>query len=1013
MYWFWLNGNITKEGITADLEAMKRVGIGGALIMEVDQGVPLGPVSFAGSKWRQLFRHVLSEAQRLGLEINMNDDAGWNGSGGPWIRPDVAMQKLVWSETTVDGGAPITIKVQKPLVVGGYYKDVAVQAIPVEFTPEIENREGKSALVRNDIQTGPISSRLDGIPAAQVINLKLESDGAVKWTPPAGKWTILRFGHTLTGAENAPAPASGRGLECDKLSKAGIEAQFKGLIQKLVADSPSRVGKSFVATHIDSWENHSQNWTPKFREEFRRLRGYDPTPYLPVMTGRIVLSEDISERFLWDVRRTVADLIQENYAGHMHQLAAKYGLKLTIEAYGDAVMDDMAYAGRADEPMAEFWSWPGNFTAGTVAQMVSAAHVYGKPIIGAEAFTAGDGEKWRYHPATLKALGDWAFCEGINRFVFHRYAMQPWIGIRPGMGMGPWGVHYERTQTWWELTRPWHHYLSRCQFLLRQGKPVVDLLYLTPEGAPSSFTAPSNQGGYRADACPSEVVLQRLSVKSGKLMLPDGMTYQALVLPGGRMTPKLLVKVEALARQGAKVYSSPITAKSPSLEGYPNADQKVKASVERLWKNRFVQESSPDVLKKIGIQPDFISNHGLNFIHRRVGTSDLYFVSNPKSRAVQAQCTFRAKGIAEVWDPETGTGHPVATKTNRNGTTSISLYFTPSQSTFVVFRSEKRDETAIKELVIAATNNLPVSILKATWGPQGDETRTKDVTSLVVSFLKKGEEEFRVSDLAVMGDPAYGVVKTLTVDYLVGDNLQRTSAKDPETFRLNLPDDPAPTVERNASDLRVRSTQAVSVATKAGYQGLKDGWFGSHYLTNGWTLSFPSKQPQALPNLVSWSEMADEQARYFSGTAVYRQSFNADAKWLRKGQHVLLDLGRVEAFARVKLNGKEVALLWKAPYRCDLTAALKSGKNQLEIEVTNLWPNRLIGDERLPADSERNPDGTLKAWPAWLKSGAKSPTGRSTFATWRQYGPNDPLLPSGLLGPVKLIGEVELSAKAR
>jgi hypothetical protein len=219
-------------------------------------------------------------------------------------------------------------------------------------------------------------------------------------------------------------------------------------------------------------------------EEFRRLRGYDPLPYLPVMTGRVVESLEISERFLWDLRLTVSDLLLENYAGHLRTLARRHGLRLTIEAYGDTTCDNLAYAGRADEPMGEFWSCPGFMAAGTLIEMSSAAHVYGKPIVGAEAFTAGDGERWLYHPGNIKAMGDRAFCLGINRFVVHRYALQPWKDRRPGISMGPWGLYYERTQTWWELSGPWHAYLSRYQYLLQKGLPVVDILYLAPEGAP-------------------------------------------------------------------------------------------------------------------------------------------------------------------------------------------------------------------------------------------------------------------------------------------------------------------------------------------------------------------------------------------------------------------------------------------------------------------------------------------------------------------------------------------------
>ncbi|MCL5279886.1 MAG: glycosyl hydrolase family 43, partial [Planctomycetes bacterium] len=507
VYWFWLNGNITREGITADLEAMKRVGIGGVLIMEVDQGAPLGPVAFMSPQWRQLFQHVVAEAQRLGLEVNMNDDAGWNGSGGPWIKPEQSMQKVVWSETSLEGPKRFEGALPRPQAVAGYYRDITVLAFPAPGDFRIDKIRGKAAYERQWV--GPASEKKLPpemvIDRARIVDLStsMDEEGRLAWDVPGGKWTVLRLGHTSTGMMNAPAPASGRGWECDKLSKEGIEAQFAGMMGPLIADVGSAAGKTLVATHIDSWENGSQNWTARMREEFRQRRGYDLFPFLPVLSGRVVESLQVSERFLWDLRQTVSDLVVENYAGHMAKLAQQHGLRLSIEAYGGPC-DDMTYGGRADEPMCEFWIGGGAFE--TCKGMASAAHTYGKRILGAEAFTADNRERWLQHPGSIKALGDRAFCEGVNRFVFHRYAMQPWLSYRPGMTMGPWGLHYERTETWWEQAQPWHEYLARCQYLLRQGRFVADICYLQPEGSPQGFQN-HRRGGYDYDNCPPEVVL--------------------------------------------------------------------------------------------------------------------------------------------------------------------------------------------------------------------------------------------------------------------------------------------------------------------------------------------------------------------------------------------------------------------------------------------------------------------------------------------------------------------------
>ena len=512
----------------------------------------------------------------------MNNDAGWCGSGGPWITPALAMQKVVWTNAEVEGPRHFELALPEPAKVAGYYQDIAVLAFPTPAEYCIEGIQAKAAFVRQEVPFGKLPEPLPAdktIPRASVRDLtaQMSKDGRLVWDVPPGKWTVLRFGHTPTGKDNHPAPLDGRGLECDKLSRAGADAMFAGLMGKLIADSKPLAGKTLVATHIDSWEVGSQNWTPAFREEFRRLRGYDPLPFLPVMTGRVVNSLDVSERFLWDLRQTISELVVQNYAGRFRELAHRHGLRLSIEAY-DGCCDDMTYAGQADEPMGEFWSWTFGSGADWCTEMASAAHIYGRPILGAEAFTATDKEKWLGHPGGIKALGDWAFCEGINRFVFHRYALQPWRDVKPGMSMGPWGLHYERTTTWWEQSKAWHEYLSRCQFLLQQGQFVADICYLSPEASPYRFRAPPTAGNpphrppYNFDGCTPEVLLKHMKVKDGCLVLPSGMSYRVLVLPEVEtMTPKLLRKVSELVKAGATVVG-PAPLRSPSLSDFPQCD---------------------------------------------------------------------------------------------------------------------------------------------------------------------------------------------------------------------------------------------------------------------------------------------------------------------------------------------------------------------------------------------------------------------------------------------------------
>jgi len=816
VYWFWLNGNITEEGITADLKAMQRVGIGGVLIMEVDQGVPVGPVPFMSDEWRRLFRHVVSESQRLGLEVNMNNDAGWNGSGGPWITPDLSMQKVVWSETEVEGGGRAEVALPQPETVGGFYRDIAVLAFPTPGAYRIPDIAVKALF-----QTGWTNPALHGeVPAEMVvprdgiveISGQMDASGKVSWDAPAGDWTVVRFGHTSTGVENAPAPASGRGLECDKLSKEGVEANFNGMMAKLIADAGPAAGKTLVATHIDSWENGAQNWTARMRDEFKARRGYDMLDFLPAMTGRVVGSLEISERFLWDLRQTVSELVADNYAGHLRELAGQHGLRLSIEAYGGPC-DDLPYAGRADEPMCEFWVGGGGFQ--TCKEMASAAHVWGANVLGAEAFTANDTEKWLAHPGSIKSLGDAAFCAGVNRFVFHRYALQPWVSPerRPGMTMGPWGIHYERTQTWWDMLPAWHLYLARCQHMLRQGRFVADVCYLQPEAAPQSFMGhPPN--AYAFDNIPAEAVMKRMA---DSLSILNGPEYRVLVLPEvPTVTPELLGKIKQLVENGATVIG-PRPVKSPSLAGYPQCDADVQRLAGELWADcdgKTVREHSlgagrviwgvpvEQVLQDMGVRPDFETRARLNWIHRATGDADIYFVANPHDRGVSTVCTFRVAGKApELWWPDTGAIEKTALWSSEDGRTRVHLALPASGSVFVVFRKDSRGVEPVqsilrdgKSAISVVQEPLDFKVISATYGVPGDAGRSRDVAEQLQRRLDTGTRAVQVAELALEGDPAVDVVKTLTVEYTVGRRRFKITGEDKDTVYFT--DEPIDLVEK-------------------------------------------------------------------------------------------------------------------------------------------------------------------------------------------------------------------------
>ena len=1134
VYWFWLNGNITKDGITADLEAMKRVGIGGVLIMEVDQGIPPGPVPFMSDAWRALFKHVVSEAQRLGLEINMNNDAGWNGSGGPWITPEQSMQKVVWSETNLEGPQHFDGVLQQPETVAGFYRDIEVLAFPTPGSYRIENIQVKACYQTGFVPPAVVQTSLPPemvIDRAAIVDLSgtMDKSGHLVWDVPPGKWTVLRFGHTSTGVQNAPSPESGRGLECDKLSKEGIEANFAGMMGKLIADAGPAASKVLVSTHIDSWENGAQNWTARMRDEFQTRRGYDPLPFLPAMTGRVVGSLEVSERFLWDLRQTISDMVVENYAGHLQTLARLQGMRLSIEAYGGPC-DDLPYAGRADEPMCEFWVGGGGFP--TPKAMASAAHTYGKPILGAESFTADDHERWLAHPATIKALGDRAFCDGVNRFVFHRYALQPWLDRRPGMTMGPWGVHYERTQTWWDMTPAWHTYLARCQFMLRQGLFVADICFLQPEAAPQSFLA-NKPKGYDFDNCSAEAVLTRMSARDGRLVLPDGMSYRVLVLPGApAMTPALLRKIKELIQAGATVIG-PRPQHSPSLTDYPACDVEVRQLADEIWgdcdgksskehrfgSGRVVWGIAPErVLAEAGVPRDFTSQARLGRIHRVMEGVDIYFVANPQQNEVQATCTFRITGKRpELWWPDSGRIERAALFDERDGTTSLLLRLGPSGSVFVVFR---KSDAPVDPVVSVTRDNMPILALadtspkilvnKAVYGVLDDvgseaspgvtssrPRRTRDVLAEVQQRVDRGDFTFLVSQLAANGDPAPNVQKTLVVEYSAGGQTFTATGNDNDTVHLTgetpkiviekatygVPGDPNRTrdvkaklqhlvdtgessfeVSRMAEgdDPAVNVVKTLVVQYAAAGQRLTasgsdpdtitlvppatppgqvagircgpdgqlqlDAWQPGRYelktasgkawiaeaasvpppfeVTGPWQVQFPADwgapDHVALDKLISWSDHGDPGVKYFSGVATYTRTVNIPAEMLGNDRRLYLDLGNVQVMAQVTLNGKDLGTAWKPPYRVDITDAAQPGENALELKVANLWVNRLIGDEQLPEDSGRDPEGSLQEWPRWLNEGAPSPAGRYTFTTWRLWTKDAPLQPSGLLGPVVL-----------
>lgn len=1027
-WWHWINGNISKAGITADLEAMKKIGIGGAQIFNVEVGIPEGKTPMMTPQWQEAMAFAFKEAKRLGIEICVHNCGGWSSSGGPWVKPEYAMQALTWSETSVSGSGRKTIKLAVPDSKHGYYKDVAVFAVrkPSADSFRIANIRAKAAFDRGD-KIAPESKDIPSnavIPMDDVKLLELASDGTVTWNVPEGDWIVLRMGHTPTGAVNAPSPTSGRGLEVDKMSRDAMDHFWAGIMPSLIKDN-GPIGKYGLNNAlVDSYEVGSQNWTPKFREEFKKRRGYDPLPYLPAITGRVVRSGETTERFLWDWRRTICDLFADNYFQYFKELCHKNGLQFSVEGYGNGSFDNLQVSGLGDVPMGEFWV--GGWTTETTKLASSAAHTNGKPVIGAESFTADDVRgRWLVDPYSIKALGDRVFTLGVNRYIFHRYTHQPWPNLEPGMTMGPWGMNLERTITWWDQGAAWMKYIARCQYLLQSGRFVADVVAFNGEEGPNDL--PMMKGtlvpeGYDYDGCDA-TVLHKMKVENGEIVLPTGMRYRVLLLPDSKwMTPKTLRKIQELVKQGATIIG-PKPTKSPSLADAGEGDASLVKIADQVWasKNVFTGKTVKQVLDARKILPDLSSTKPVNWIHRKIGNTEVYFVSNPAYRPTDIDVTFRVKGkLPELWNAETGTTSPASIWREQNGRTTVSLHLESAGSTFVVFRSAAKAPhfTSMSFTGSGANEFKPpkVEILSAKY-ESVDGAGSIDVTQKVRDMIARGETEVGATN-ANFGDPFYMHVKRLRMVYTIDGKRFERNLDENQSFDLV-----GPGGENVPPDYILIGNQVQAWKPGKFDYKLASGWSGSTtakpvwtMIQGPWKLSFPAGKgaPSSvtMDQLDSWTNSSDNGVKYFSGTATYQKSFDV-ASINALGGSFWLDLGRVKNFADVELNGHKFETLWKAPFRLDVTKWLKKGKNSLTVRVTNLWPNRLIGDEKYAPQGEYK-GGPIAKWPQWILDGGKRPASeRTTFATWKFFNQDSPLLESGLIGPVKLVRTYPVSYPAR
>ena len=888
-FWWWLNGNVDQAAITKDLEWMKAIGMGGGLIYDGGGGAgptPTGPL-FGSPAWTGLFVHAVKEADRLGLELSLNPQSGWN-LGGPDVTPEQAGKVTAWAELRLTGPQNFTGPLPAPKA--KVFRDTVVLACRIQGAvskPIRQLREkslfkelgGSAADCRPLLEDIPPTSGEADLPPAEVINLTAQRDAAgnLSWKVPPGEWQILRFGWTLNGGHVSTSSGDWKGLMVDYLDAEALKTYWnKNIVPLLDAVGPlAGADKAIVGISTDSWEGGGLNWSRTLPEAFLRSRGYDLTPWLPVIAGRIVGDRDQSNRFLADLRKTIAELMAAQQYGALAALASERGLGIHCEAGGPHVgpFDALANLGRQTAPMGEFWvPSPHRFREEDRFFMktpASAAHLYGKRIVCGEGFTSV-GPHWNDTLwSAQKPTFDHEACAGLNLMYWQGFTCSPASAGIPGQEFFA-GTHFNPQITWAGMAPGIIGYLNRCQAMLQRGLSVADVLVYVGDQAPNipgrKQAAPAGiLPGYDFDWCNEDALLNRITAKNGRLVLPDGVSYQALVLPDHAvLSLPVARRLREFVKAGVAIIG-PKPVRTASLSGWPESEAELKTIATELWSHDRIATNitAAALLSRRNIAPDVQWPRGkLDWIHRRDGAAEIYFISNQEKSAINTEVTFRIGGRQpEFWNPLTGERSDAAAFTQENGRTHIPISLDPYGSVFVVFRK-------------------PIAAL-AKGAARDNETKVTPVGEISGPWT-------------VAFDPAWG------------------------------------------------GPASVSFAT-----------------------------------LSDWTQNPDEGIRNYSGTATYRTTFS---KPDGNGPFIL-DLGNVAEMAQVRVNGKELGrVIWTPPYRIALPADLKPSGNQLEIRVANTWWNRLLADQTLPKEKR------LTRTNVTPKPGGKP-------------------LPSGLLGPVRLLAQ--------
>lgn len=590
------------------------------------------------------------------------------------------------------------------------------------------------------------------------ITSAIQPDGTIKWKVPAGDWVIVQTGMCPTGVENGPASPEATGYETDKMSKEHIRSHFNAYLGEIMRRIPAADRRTWKVVVQDSYEMGGQNWTEKMMTEFKSRYGYDAKPYLLTLNGHVVGSRDKSDRFLWDLRRLIADKVANDYVAGLRDVSHENGLTTWLENYGHwgFPSEFLLYGKNSDEIGGEFWS---EGSLGNIENRAasSCAHIYGKTKVSAESFTCG-GKAFSRHPANMKPRGDRFFTEGINNTLLHLFIQQP-DEREPGIN-APFGNEFNRHNTWFVYMDLFVGYLKRTNFMLQQGKYVADVAYFIGEDAPkmTGVCNPPLPKGYSFDYINADVIMNRISVKNGELVLPDGMKYKMLVLPKqNTMRPELLQKIAELVHRGAVVLGEP-PLYSPSLANFPAADKQVGKIAGKLWKKVDGKQvkwakagdgmilrgmEMQEALSLIGSVPDFkVDNQdSVLFIHRTTGEAEIYFISNQTNKTINIKPEFRVTGKkTELWNPVSVSVRQLPEYSLNEKTTTVPLKMEAFESQFVVFRnsSEKPStptwSTNFPEgkLLADISENWTVSFDTAKRGPK-NPVLFKTLTDLTLS----------------------------------------------------------------------------------------------------------------------------------------------------------------------------------------------------------------------------------------------------------------------------------------